>query len=55
MNLALEFVAGTLEFGHELTPGPGEFRQLLGPKQNERQNHNEEDLARKAEVHSVIA
>src|SRR6476661_2487847 len=46
MNLALELIAGLFEFGHEFTPGAGEFRQLLGPKQDERQKHNKKDLAR---------
>src|SRR5438445_5781979 len=40
MNLALEFIAGLFELRHEFAPGAGEFGQLLGPKQDERQKHN---------------
>src|SRR6476469_4513425 len=37
MNLALELAAGLLKFGHEFPQRPGDFRQLLWPKQHKGQ------------------
>src|SRR5579864_9040657 len=44
VNLALEVPAGSLEFGHEFAPGPGNLRQAPG---------SEEDLG-ETEVHTGV-
>src|ERR1041384_1196079 len=52
MNLALKFAAGFLEFRHELTHGPGNFRQLPRPKEEQGQDHQEDHFS-KTEVHTL--
>src|SRR6266702_65781 len=54
MNLALELLAGSFEFRHDLANGAGNLRQLPRPKQDEGQEHNEDDLAGKAKVHDSV-
>src|SRR5215472_17497857 len=51
LNLILEVGAGASEFRHEAAHLPGNLRQLPGPEQDEGQEHNEDDLAREAEIH----
>src|SRR5262245_40518814 len=53
MNLALEAVAGFTEFGHKPPYLAGDFRQPPRPKKDEGQEHQENDLAREAEVHTT--
>src|SRR5215831_15187786 len=53
MNLALETVAGFAEFGHKPPNLAGDFRQPPWPKQDESQEHEENDLAREAKVHTI--
>src|SRR5215472_11682687 len=53
MNLALEAVAGFAEFAHKPPYLAGDFGQPPRPKENEGQEHQENDLAREAEVHTT--
>src|SRR6266704_1475603 len=54
MDLALKLLAGPFEFRHDLADSAGNLRQLPGPKQDEGQEHNEDNLARKSKVHSAV-
>jgi len=51
LDLGLEFVRGALEFIQRLAYLAGDLRQLLGPKDNERQKE-EEDRLRKTHAPS---
>src|SRR5262249_27306169 len=55
MNLALETVAGFAEFGHKPPDLAGDFRQPPWPKEDEGQEHQENNLAREAEVHTICS
>src|SRR5579864_798796 len=53
VNLALEVPAGSLEFGHEFAPGPGNLRQAPGSEEDQGKKHQEEDLG-ETEVHTGV-
>ena len=52
-DLRLELIAGTLEFIERLAQLSTNFRHLLGPKNDQRQEEDERHF-RKTEIHTLI-